>query len=336
MLIIGDIHAGNRKLFSTITSEGLNSRFVDTLIVLKDIATYATETNQQTLIFLGDIFEAPGEGIHKDVLIWTHNAFKRLSSQCEKLIILSGNHDLYRGQSILTIFDDIENCIVITKPTWIPLEEYNCCFIPFARNQELLYAWLLDAGMKATEDSLLFGHFATKGVRTGVVQLKDGLDIQYIPTDKFKYIFLGHIHSPQVTKNIIYPGSILQNNMSERGEDKYIIDFTNILQSIKIHGPQFHSIEISNDLEDSEGVINDTDYYDIILKQPVDETDLPQGFRFRIIKDYSLSREERLDIKKESSKKEMLQKYLDKLETTQDKNKLISLTMDIWNKAEGV
>jgi len=116
VLVLGDLHAGNKKPFSTVMGGGLNSRFSDSLRVLSSISDYVSGMAIRTLVFLGDIFEAPGPTIHKDVLIWVHNSFKRIADKCEQVFIVSGNHDYFRDKSVLTVFDDISNVRVISEP----------------------------------------------------------------------------------------------------------------------------------------------------------------------------------------------------------------------------
>jgi DNA repair exonuclease SbcCD nuclease subunit len=310
--------------------------------VLKDIANYSVKTKQKTIIFLGDIFDVPGPSIDKQVLIWTHNAFKRLASSCEAVYILSGNHDIYQNRSILSVFDDIKNITVISEPMVTEIEGRPCHFIPYTRDVEQLRDWLKEAGTVDAEGAVLFGHFSVSGAYAGKTfyRLKDGVDINLVPTDKFQYVILGHVHSAQIIKNVIYVGSIIQANASEENEKKYMIELTDKLRPIPLGGPQFHTVEVSNG--DYSRLLRMRDehpdhYYTIVLQDSVSEEALPKysnDHRIRVVRDYESMREERLEIKKTDTLENLLTKYMEEYETDLDKETLIKAVEGIWNASE--
>lgn len=342
MLIFSDVHGGNRRLFATMTKEGLNSRFVDVLEVVRGIARYADKTRQRSIVCLGDVFESPGETIHKDVLVWLHNAFRRLASNADNVYILSGNHDLYRGRSVLTVFDDIPNVRVVSEPSWITIEGYDCAFVPFIRNVEELRDTLkqIDEEAKGLIDPLLFGHFDIKDINVGrpgqESRTKKGINMNEIPFEPFKEVFLGHIHRPSDSGNIHIVGSILQTVRSESGDLKRLFTFNDgQLKEIKLGGPKFHIVEIcGGDFNEFEAMRNDSpeDFYDLVLKDPVTGYILPRDYRVRIIRDYGSVREERMDVKRADSQRDLLIKYLEGLDIDE---KAKELALRIFDKGSG-
>lgn len=341
MLIVGDIHAGNKRPFSTITSTGINSRLADTLTILRDISAYSSKIHNKNIIFLGDIFDCPGETIPKDVLIWVHNAFRRLSDSCNNIVIISGNHDCFRGRSVLGIFDDIKNVTIILEPTTIKIEERLCYFIPYTRDAEQLLDWLKEAQDVGVENAVLFGHFSVKGSWAGkqFYHLNDGIPIGDIPTS-FEYVLLGHVHSAQQLGHVVYVGSIMQINASEEEEEKHMIELTDKLRVIPLGGPRFHTVEIHNgDFSYLKTMRTEhpDDYYTVVLKDQISEEELPKSdHRIRVIRDYDGMREERLEIKKTESLEDLLKKYMEEYETTLNKEKLIEVIDGIFRHSDSV
>lgn len=341
MIICGDIHAGNKVPFSTTTKDGLNSRFVDTIKALWRVDDLIHKGLGSTLIFLGDVFDAPGETINKQVLLWVHNAFSNLANSAERIYILTGNHDIHRGHSMLGVLGDIESITVIDKPEWITIEGFDCLFIPFMRDPKDIISALAEmCGVPGDgKPSVLFGHFNVEGVIAGKALHR--IDNHTIPLKKipegFEYVVLGHVHTPQHLGNILYLGSLLQANSGEEGDTKQVAVLDkNGLELIPFPGPQFHTVDIFKGdisaLSDIRGAAPE-DYYTLVLHDPIDESKLPRDHRVRVIRNYDMMVEERLDVKKADSKEELLKKYLENIETKLDKEKLVELALEVWEES---
>jgi len=335
--VVGDVHAGNRRPFSRVLDNGLNSRFVDTLQALKSVADMCRKCAVSHVILLGDIFESPGETVPKDVLIWIKNALTRLAeSASNELIILSGNHDLHRGKSILTMFEDIPNITVVTAPVWYPVSQYDCLFIPYNRDPEKIKEQLkeLTEDRGYTPDQLLFGHFECKGVVVGKAGYKTpiGINIVKLP-DIFHHRFFGHIHKPMELDGVVFVGSILQNKTDEEGDEKRIILLHNdgTYRSVGLRGPRFQTVEITDPalFED-----NGRDYYILKLKKPGMEDHLPRGHRFKLVHDYTTERKQRLQAKPTDTLDTLLTRYLEGLDTKLDKSDLMETTLGIWKETK--
>jgi len=341
LLIVGDIHCGNKRPFSTITEEGLNSRFADTLQVLKDISDIALSREVDGIICFGDIFDTHGETLPKDVLLWTKNAISRLvDASSGDLIILSGNHDLYQNRSLLTIFEDMPGIHVVDTPQWVYAYGWNCMMIPYARDirrTRNALKYLEEESPGGKEDQLLFTHIEIQGLTVGKnnYHLPTGIKRSEFP-DIFKYKFAGHIHSVKDLDDVICVGSVVQTRADEEGDKKRVIliDDMGNLERIPLNGPRFKTCVVTGNGIDiiKDEMKENNDYYTIILKNPVPEHQLPTGHRVKIVRDYRTEREERLPSKHTDSHDKLLVKYLDKLDTKLDKKELTKSVLKTWVK----
>lgn len=237
-VLVGDIHLSLYSQDSIV--KGVPRRLYYLIKVLNNIAMYAIKNEITTFVIAGDLFHTKSI-IHSLAQSMLLDFIKKYDEI--EFIIIDGNHDMSSkagdGVSALKCLDDVDNVIMIHDP----IEMDNVAYVPW--NPKVMKEFI-----KNSKADYLVSHFGLNEamLNSGISIISDiGLkDISH-----FKKCFIGHYHSPQEVGNVIIPGSIIQLDWGEKGEEKrFLVIDTDLdtVDSIVIDGYQKHiELEITSE-----------------------------------------------------------------------------------------
>lgn len=358
ILVFSDIHIHCHKKST--------DRLEDCIKALDWIFTTAKQNNISDIIFLGDLFH---ERQKIDVLTYQKTfevLEKHLFDRKIKLYLLLGNHDLWHNQkwdvSSVNPLRKLPGVKVINEPSVVSLsDDYMFAFLPYTHNpiddlKIVEKVWKEESKKRNIKSpKLLGGHIAVDGAiwnkkynTTADVTIEHDGDMVKVGPGIFSNwdrVFLGHYHAEQkLSDNVEYVGSPLQLSFGEAFQDKHILIY-----------------DLSND--EKEYIINDfSPKHYIINENELDNYDLNGNFVRLEVEDISSNKmleirknliEEKnvstMEIKQSIKKEEhviqdaksilykedqMLQKYLDQINISLDKEKLLSIGKSICNCQE--
>ncbi len=217
--------------------------------VIKQIIDFAKSNDVDAIIIAGDIYDRsipPANSVD-----FLNNV---LSEFCNVLnipvILISGNHDSatrlgfgaeHMAPSGLHILADLS---AVTSPVRLTKGQVTVNFygIPYSEPQEVnavfnqtfktydqAHSYLVDKIDKVTgesENNILISHCfidgAVESESERPLQLGGADRVSYAPCERFDYVALGHLHSPQYKghEHIRYSGSIMKYSFSEHTQKK--------------------------------------------------------------------------------------------------------------------
>ena len=323
-----DWHLHPFKRFSTITEEGYNSRLWEQLEVITAVVDWANDHGAKYFILPGDIFHAQGEYLNKDVIRAGYVLLDRIKAE---LIILPGNHDIFRQKTVFRQFKDIAH--VITTPTVMTLEDEDWAFVPFNRKFSDF-----QKGVETVKGAdYLVCHQMFTGVKIGPEQfgfrLKDVFDSTGITS--FRAVISGHCHKHQQLGNIWYVGSPLQMNFGDEGDDRGFMFYEQgLFTFMPVAGPRFETIELKTQEEADRFTESQTvsSYYRIILANGV-RLDSDLLYNIEAHKEGNLVAEERV-VTKNKTQEEIIKEALAVMYPDNDQDAMFEMAMDLWKEAE--
>lgn len=237
-IIVGDLHLGSGNSISKpIPGTSLNSRVLDKLNILNWILDTAVQNDVNRIIFTGDIFQEVNP--ETQLIILFIDWLKQCNSASIDCHIIYGNHDLKRigkrYSSVLDIISSAEIPSVCIHNEFYTLHTEDICytFLPF-RDKRALGVKTMEEAIESINASLnnelilceaykkkvLIGHLALEGsIYTDEVDDVSN-EIMY-PIENLKsfdYVFMGHVHTPQVFKASNYVSHIGSADLSDFGE----------------------------------------------------------------------------------------------------------------------
>lgn len=246
--VIGDPHIGRSlSIGKPGVGNALNSRVIDQISLLDWSLDQCVENDVETIIIAGDIFH-DSRPDYRFV-----NLFIKFLKNCEfhniEVDIIFGNHDIKRSgayyTSVLDIIKsmDIPAVHVHGKPKTIHKKGLSFTLFPFRDRSSLGCKTNTEAINKIKEtlpfevcsippenDKILLGHLGIEGsLYTG--EFDNYANELMCPLDMFSdydYVWMGHIHTPQVlSKNpyIAHVGSLDITDFGEEDQEKHIIIF---------------------------------------------------------------------------------------------------------------
>ncbi len=242
--------------------------------VFKKVIEYIKQNNIEYLFISGDLYE------HKYVKLSTieyiNNLFKEIPNT--QIFISPGNHDPYIKNSYYNKFSWSENVTIfspeIEKIECEDINIYGYGFGDFYCTDSGIESLVLDDINKI---NILVIHGTLDGASIEEKQY-NSLTKKMLQEKQFDYIAFGHIHKPDYSSNIVYPGSTISLGFDELGEHGMIvgeIQKGNVeLEFLPLDEEEFKEIEINvtnilskeeliekiNDLE-----ISNREYIKIIL-----------------------------------------------------------------------
>jgi predicted MPP superfamily phosphohydrolase len=174
--------------------------------------------NTSHIFFLGDWFENRNS-INIHTLNFAHEACIKLNALNIPIIVLVGNHDLYKRSSrdihSVSIFSEFNNFTIINEPMYD--EQNKLALVPFMFNNE--YQEMANELVKYKAEVLVghleFKQFAVTGYN---VLLEHGPDHKLFK--RLKLILSGHFHKRQIKDNVIYIGNTFPMDHGDAGDEE--------------------------------------------------------------------------------------------------------------------
>lgn len=205
--LISDPHAHKWSMYSSVNTDGVNSRL---RIILDEMARAATTLQSlggNTLVIAGDIFHVRG-AIDPEVLNPTQDVFRQIMDMGVHIEMIPGNHDLAGkettalGSSIQTLSETFsaEGSIrVFNTPTLLgkTSQTPGRAFLPWCPDTNRLINQAEDLAAEAAKSGLenydLFIHAGIDGVLPNMPD--HGLSAERLAKLGFRHVFAGHYHN---------------------------------------------------------------------------------------------------------------------------------------------
>ncbi len=256
ILILGDVHIGKAQ---SIGKPGigniLNSRIQDQVNLLNWVLQQAIENNVFNIIITGDVFEEAKP--HPTLISLLIEWLKKCEAYNIDVHIIMGNHDLIRSgnfyQSALDIVAnfDMDNVKVYKTIETFHLEGVSFTMMPFKDRRSMgldshdecfsKLKSLLDyesAEIINTNVKVLIGHLAVKGSIPVGDEIDDVSNELLCPLNLFEdynFVWMGHIHKPQICNEKPYIAHIGSMDLSDYGET----DHTKIIVLFDTDNPKY-------------------------------------------------------------------------------------------------
>lgn len=245
ILIIGDAHIKANLSYSDYVEDGRKQEEAE---IFDFIVKQSNDC--QSVVFLGDNLNSKNNSA--EVIRKFTEFVERFENKT--LYLLSGNHDKFpSGESAFDYLKEIKNKnwhIITNKIKKID----KFIFCPYHTKQELNCKTNEDAAKKLTkilpDNDILFIHHAIAGSKSKEtpVSIFDEIILGKEKLEKkYKKVFGGHIHTPQINGNIIVAGSLFANEINEKEKFIWKIDLDTFeIEQIKLPGRAIIGIENPN------------------------------------------------------------------------------------------
>jgi len=238
VLILGDLHIGRGISMGKPAELGkLNSRIQDQVDLLDWAYNECKSRSIKHIVLTGDVYQDFRP--HPAVI----GIFMRWLKKCERggvqVHIVMGNHDILRsGQYVVSALDlvselELEGATVYKNVTRIELDDFTIVLVPF-RDKRMYEVDSKEDALKKLEQELsvvikepskkpkiCIGHLAIEGSLSVGDEISDYLNELYVPTEMFAwfdYVWMGHIHHPQVLQKnpyVAHIGSLDRSDFSK-------------------------------------------------------------------------------------------------------------------------
>lgn len=238
-LIVGDLHLGKGiAIGKPGIGSSLNSRIKDQMKLLNWVTEQAVDNNVDSVIWTGDICEDPKpDYILIEIFI---ECLKTLEAYNIDVEIVTGNHDIKRTGSHYKSFLDVITAAEIPS---VHIHKYvntvikdgvGFTLLPFRDRRSLDCKTDKEAFKKITDlltyelesipnrfDRVLIGHLALKGSIFVGDEFDNEANELMCPLSMFygyDYVWMGHVHKPQVRSKKPYIAHIGSLDISDFGE----------------------------------------------------------------------------------------------------------------------
>lgn len=242
-IILGDVHLGKGvKIGKPGAAGSLNSRIKDQIRLLDWVLETAISNNCYHIIITGDVFEdyKPHHNLIKIFIDWVINC----SANNVLVDVIAGNHDMQRTgttyNSALDIFDsiNISKAAVYKDICTVEFGDISFTYLPF-RDRRGLGCDTHDQAIDILKNKLSYeissisqhnikvcvGHLTLLGAIPVGDEIDDMTNELMCAPDMFTgydYVFMGHIHKPQVRNKKPYHAHIGSMDISDFGETDHI------------------------------------------------------------------------------------------------------------------
>jgi len=249
IIILGDVHLGKGlSIGKPGIGSGLNSRMADQVKLLDWTLSKAIENHVSDIVITGDVFDEPKP--NPSVINLFISWLKRCVSENLNVHIIYGNHDFVRSGSFISSPLDIvaelnyENIYTYKENKTVLFNNMGITFIPFKDRKSLN----TDVNKEAIDIiqnqlsyelpiipkehfKLVIGHLALENSIPVGDEFNDLANELICPLSMFRgydYVFMGHVHKPQVLSKLPYISHIGSMDISDFGEcnqKKHIVIF---------------------------------------------------------------------------------------------------------------
>lgn len=243
ILIVGDIHLGKGlSIGKPGIGNALNSRIIDQIKLLDWILSISVEKYVSDIILTGDVFEdvKPDFQLVNIFIDW----LKKIELENISCHIVAGNHDIKRTGSFYTSVLDIISKFDFDKVFFYKnintIELNNACvtFLPYRDKRGLNAETNTDAlkyldncleyeslCMSPGKDKILIGHLSLEGAVYVGDEVDDQINELICPLYMFRnyhYVWMGHVHKPQIKSKQPYIAHIGSLDLSDYGETDHV------------------------------------------------------------------------------------------------------------------
>lgn len=339
-LIFTDLHIGIRTDSET---------WFKTAIEYSEwIKQTALKHNINTLLFLGDFFHD-----REELRLTALNAADKFLENLKdfRVILVVGNHDCYYDNNTdvnsLSVFHKWENIIVVDKLEVVEYRDKKMAFMPWGAKIEDVPEGL----------DYIFGHLEIESFRFNKVKIcEHGIKSSDL-LKKAKKVYSGHFHirstKTYANGSIAYVGNTFQQDWGDYGEEKGVelFDFnTGESQFIKNDvSPQYVKVHLSKLLAKDQQEVETVktklknNFVKLIIDQEFQPEKLsalsdkltklnPLQFNTETTIDEQIQNADDFE-SVEIDMKLLLTEYVEKLEIPENKDKILSVTLDMYAKA---
>jgi len=317
---------------------------------------YLRKHNIKTLFNLGDLFDRRkyinfvtldrARKMFLDVLEWENIQMK----------IIPGNHDVYHKgsneiSSLTQLLKQYKNVEIYEKPEiFSDIFNTKFAFIPWINNEnyESIMSWI-----KNTSADILCGHLEISGFEM-FAGVKNEHGMAASDFSKFSQVWTGHFHHKSSKQNIHYLGSPMEFTFNDCGDMRgfHIYDCeTKQLEFIQNPYTLYEKLYYNDETEAAQKYFRELDcsvYAEKIIKVFVVKKTKPAIYDYfmekmftcgtvqlTVLEDYSdfensdLSQDEFISLQEQSTK-ELMDKYVDGVDTEMDKEKIKNILHDIY------
>lgn len=332
-VVASDIHLHAYTDFAVV-KDGMNSRLLDGLNVIRQMKDYCLENDVPLLIIDGDVFQ-DRLNIEADVLYHVYKVFEEVKDAGIEILINTGNHDQHdKAGNIYSTVTLSRLATVVHEPYIFEYDSTNFYTIPFAYDvstvKQNIKEYARVANSQKDKEHVLLLHQGVDGAFVGAFDfvMKENLTIKDVMSQHFDWVILGHYHKHQhLNSNTLYTGSPMQLNYGERGKASGFLHFNNEFekgyQFIKTNTPRFIEVEDSNLTEGwVEKYKND---FLIVKNDTLEEQqllELLKGTRYRVVRNRDKEHVKRSQIDTMMSDEEIIELYVRESGTSLDMKRL--------------
>lgn len=229
MIVTADLHLGLSS--DSFTTDGLPSKFTDTLELLREMVQAASKEKDKLLVIAGDLFDTSHPKAY--VIAGVFEAFGYAQKLEVQIVVLPGNHDCDVRWHALVVAEkaNFPNVKVVTAPNTIGRISYLPHMPAAVEDSFLKIHGSYGEFFKKNKGDILIGHAHTGGaINSSEVEIEAGNALEFNPKKfpPFDLVLLGHVHKHQVIKaivrkkqyGIVYPGSPVMCNFGEVNDEK--------------------------------------------------------------------------------------------------------------------
>jgi exonuclease SbcD len=256
VLLLGDLHLGKGLSYGKAgIGSNLNSRLVDQLTILDWVLDQALDRKVSRIVLTGDVFDDPKP--HPIIISLFISWLKKCVSNNIIVHIIVGNHDILRAGAFtmsaldIVVASEIDNVFIHNDVGTIHMHDMAFTVLPFRdrksyntnSNSEAIR--LLKSKLPYEISSIdrssikiVIGHLAIEGSIYVGDEIDDMSNELFCPINMFNgydYVWMGHIHKPQVLSKSPYISHIGSMDLSDFGETNH----TKIIAIIDPEASQF-------------------------------------------------------------------------------------------------
>ncbi|HWZ23228.1 MAG TPA: metallophosphoesterase, partial [Cytophagaceae bacterium] len=249
VIILGDVHIGRSVSIGRIgLGSALNSRIADQAYLLDWTLEQAIDVGASNIIVTGDIFEEPKP--HPALITLFIAWLKKCEINSIHVHIVLGNHDILRTGNYYTSpldiisYCELDNVSIYRSIDTVIIDCVAFTFLPF-RDRKSFFCDTHNAALEVLQQYLVYelsaipmiykkvlvGHLAIEGSIPVGDEIDDMSNELLCPVKMFEgydYVWMGHIHKPQVMSKspyVAHIGSMDISNFGETDHKKHIIVF---------------------------------------------------------------------------------------------------------------
>jgi len=253
ILHFADIHVGMKRYGRVDAATGINSRVMDYLRRLSDLAEYAIAEKVDMVIFAGDAYKTRNpNSTYRREFAWR---IKQMADHGIPVALVSGNHDLPAAPnraSTIDIFDTLRvpNISVLDHSSGVTIietrrgapvqiapvpypyiaeltsrEDYRAVSLEkldriiTAKLDAIIHGFAEDVRQRPDIPAVLVGHFSVDEAQTGSEHsIMVGRDVKVsrsaLADDAWDYVALGHIHKHQDLNKGAQPPIVYSGSVS--------------------------------------------------------------------------------------------------------------------------